>query len=163
MAKLADARDLKSRGTNLLYRFDPGFRHQYIAEWSSLVARRAHNPKVAWFKSRLRNQKQKQSNGLLFCFWNDVFRTRNVMRTSCVMLPSAVMCASRVSKEHITSLCAIGAIHHFERSEQHHLPARANITLYKLSKLWYNIIESKVLLWLNQNCVNYQWIFPLIL
>ena len=28
-----------------------------IAEWSSSVARRAHNPKVVWFKSRLRNQK----------------------------------------------------------------------------------------------------------
>ena len=27
-----------------------------IAGWSSLVARRAHNPKVAWFKSRPRNQ-----------------------------------------------------------------------------------------------------------
>ena len=27
----------------------------YIAEWSSLVARRAHNPKVMWFKSHLRN------------------------------------------------------------------------------------------------------------
>ena len=28
-----------------------------------------------------------------------------------------VVCASRVSREHITSLCAIGAIHHYERSE----------------------------------------------
>ena len=27
----------------------------HIAEWSSPVARRAHNPKVVWFKSRLRN------------------------------------------------------------------------------------------------------------
>ncbi len=67
MAKLADARDLKSRGTNLPYRFDPGFRHQYIAEWSSPVARRAHNPKVMWFKSHLRNQtKGKQPDGLFF-------------------------------------------------------------------------------------------------
>ena len=60
MAEQADARDLKSRGTNIPYRFDPGFRHHCkflnIAEWSSLVARRAHNPKVAWFKSSLRNQ-----------------------------------------------------------------------------------------------------------
>ena len=39
------------------YRFDPGFRHHYIAEWSSLVARRAHNPEVMRFKSHLRNQK----------------------------------------------------------------------------------------------------------
>ena len=45
MAELADARDLKSRDTWVSYRFDPGFRH-HIAEWSSLVARRAHNPKV---------------------------------------------------------------------------------------------------------------------
>ena len=58
MAEQADARDLKSRGTYIPYRFDPGFRHQNIAEWSSLVARRAHNPKVVWFKSRLRNQKE---------------------------------------------------------------------------------------------------------
>ncbi len=28
MAELADARDLKSRGTNIPYRFDPGHRHQ---------------------------------------------------------------------------------------------------------------------------------------
>ena len=55
MAKLADARDLKSRDTRVSYRFDPGFRHHYIAEWSSPVARRAHNPKVKWFKSHLRN------------------------------------------------------------------------------------------------------------
>ena len=56
MAKLADARDLKSRDTRVSYRFDPGFRHHYIAEWSSPVARRAHNPKVMWVKSHLRNQ-----------------------------------------------------------------------------------------------------------
>ena len=62
MAKLADARDLKSRGTNLPYRFDPGFRHQYIAEWSSPVARRAHNPKVMWFKSHLRNQTKQEAS-----------------------------------------------------------------------------------------------------
>ena len=29
MAEQADARDLKSRGTNIPYRFDPGFRHHY--------------------------------------------------------------------------------------------------------------------------------------
>ena|GEM_PF-3403360 len=67
MAKLADARDLKSRDTRVSYRFDPGFRHHYIAEWSSPVARRAHNPKVMWFKSHLRNQtKEKQPIGLFF-------------------------------------------------------------------------------------------------
>ena len=37
------------------YRFDPGFRH-HIAGWSSLVARRAHNPEVVRFKSHPRNQ-----------------------------------------------------------------------------------------------------------
>ena len=56
MAELADARDLKSREIYFSYRFDPGFRHHYIAEWSSLAARRAHNPKVMRFKSHLRNQ-----------------------------------------------------------------------------------------------------------
>ena len=56
---MADARDLKSRGMRIPCRFDPGLRHQKsdIAEWSSSVARRAHNPKVMWFKSHLRNQK----------------------------------------------------------------------------------------------------------
>ena len=57
MAELADARDLKSREIYFSYRFDPGFRHHHIAEWSSLVARRAHNPKVMRFKSHLRNQR----------------------------------------------------------------------------------------------------------
>ena len=57
MAELADARDLKSREINISYRFDPGFRHHYIAGWSSSVARRAHNPKVVRFKSHSRNQK----------------------------------------------------------------------------------------------------------
>ena len=54
----ADTRDLKSLGSNTvpvqvrsaapIYRGveQSGQRHQYIAEWSSPVARRAHNPKV---------------------------------------------------------------------------------------------------------------------
>ncbi len=53
VAELADARDLKSRETRVSYRFKPGHRHQIsqnrklnIAEWSSLAARWAHNPKV---------------------------------------------------------------------------------------------------------------------
>ena len=60
MAELADARDLKSREIYFSYRFDPGFRHHHIAEWSSLVARRAHNPKVMRFKSHLRNQRNSE-------------------------------------------------------------------------------------------------------
>ena len=31
VAKLADARDLKSRETKVSYRFEPGFRHHYIS------------------------------------------------------------------------------------------------------------------------------------
>ena len=36
-----------------------------------LVARRAHNPEVVWFKSHLRNQKSKVAHcaTLLFCLW----------------------------------------------------------------------------------------------
>ena len=48
-------------------------------------------------KSHPRNQKRKQSNGLLFRFWNDVFRKRNVMRTSCVMTASP--CDVRFARE----------------------------------------------------------------
>ena len=68
MAELADARDLKSREIYFSYRFDPGFRHHHIAEWSSLVARRAHNPKVMRFKSHLRNQKTKPTLVVGFIF-----------------------------------------------------------------------------------------------
>ena len=70
MAKLADARDLKSRDTRVSYRFDPGFRHHYIAEWSSPVARRAHNPKVVRFKSHSRNQKKKTTHQGGFSFFD---------------------------------------------------------------------------------------------
>ena len=49
------------------YRFDPGFRHQYIAEWSSLVARRAHNPEVMRFKSLLRNHRLVERRVFFFC------------------------------------------------------------------------------------------------
>ena len=66
MAELADARDLKSREIYFSYRFDPGFRHHNIAGWSSLAARRAHNPKVVRFKSHSRNQKRKHT--LVVCF-----------------------------------------------------------------------------------------------
>ena len=40
----------------------------YIAGWSSLVARRAHNPKVVWFKSRPRNQKNPTRKSWIFSF-----------------------------------------------------------------------------------------------
>ena len=71
MAELADARDLKSREIYFSYRFDPGFRHHHIAEWSSLVARRAHNPKVMRFKSHLRNQKNSNHHSVVWVlsFW----------------------------------------------------------------------------------------------
>src|SRR5690554_2968584 len=46
VAELADAQDLKSCGPSRPYRFDSGLRHQDGAGWSSLVARRAHNPEV---------------------------------------------------------------------------------------------------------------------
>ena len=54
VAEQADARDLKSRGINFPYRFDPGFRHQagqtkigLISRSRAEAARRAHNPEVA--------------------------------------------------------------------------------------------------------------------
>ena len=55
VAEQADAQDLKSCDGQTSYRFDSGPRHQKTynllrkinsAGWSSLVARRAHNPKV---------------------------------------------------------------------------------------------------------------------
>ena len=54
------------------YRFDPGFRHHYIAEWSSLAARRAHNPKVMRFKSHLRNQRLTKWWAFFFAFGKKV-------------------------------------------------------------------------------------------
>ena len=57
MAELADARDLKSREIFSRTGSTPASGTNHIAEWSSLVARRAHNPKVMRFKSHLRNQK----------------------------------------------------------------------------------------------------------
>ena len=57
MAELADARDLKSREIFSRTGSTPASGTIYIAGWSSLVARRAHNPKVMRFKSHLRNQK----------------------------------------------------------------------------------------------------------
>ena len=58
MAELADARDLKSREIFSRTGSTPASGTNNIAEWSSLVARRAHNPKVMRFKSHLRNQKR---------------------------------------------------------------------------------------------------------
>ena len=163
MAELADARDLKSREIHFSYRFDPGFRHHNIAGWSSSVARRAHNPKVVRFKSHSRNQKRKQSKWTAFSFLERcVPLSRNVMRTSCVMTASPCDVPFGRVKEYITSLCAVGATHHCAIA-LHHLPARANITLYKRPKLCYNMGEREVLLWLNQSSVKYQWISPLIL
>ena len=58
MAELADARDLKSREIFSRTGSTPASGTNNIAEWSSLVARRAHNPEVMRFKSHLRNQKE---------------------------------------------------------------------------------------------------------
>ncbi len=55
MAELADARDLKSREIFSRTGSTPASGTIDIAEWSSLVARRAHNPEVMRFKSHLRN------------------------------------------------------------------------------------------------------------
>ena len=62
MAELADARDLKSREIFSRTGSTPASGTNHIAEWSSLVARRAHNPKVMRFKSHLRNQKKPKLN-----------------------------------------------------------------------------------------------------
>ena len=111
-----------------------------IAGWSSLVARRAHNPKVVRFKSHSRNQKRKQSIWTAFSFLERcVPLSRNVMRTLCVMSASPRDVRFARIKEHITSLCAIGAIHHCAIA-LHHLPLMANITLYKRPKLCYNYL-----------------------
>ena len=88
----------------------------YIFEWAD--------------KSHLRNQKRKQSLDCFFRFWNDVFRKRNVMRTSCVMTASPCdVRFAREDAEHITSLRPTGATSLCVAL--HHLPVRANITLYK--------------------------------
>ena len=60
MAELADARDLKSREIFSRTGSTPASGTIYIAEWSSLAARRAHNPKVMRFKSHLRNHKNSE-------------------------------------------------------------------------------------------------------
>ena len=60
MAELADARDLKSREIFSRTGSTPASGTNNIAEWSSLVARRAHNPKVMRFKSHLRNQRNSE-------------------------------------------------------------------------------------------------------
>ena len=62
MAELADARDLKSREIFSRTGSTPASGTNNIAEWSSLVARRAHNPEVMRFKSHLRNQKAQLSH-----------------------------------------------------------------------------------------------------
>ena len=57
MAELADARDLKSRGMKIPYRFDPGYRQSISRGGAARLARRAHNPKVMRCKAHLRNQR----------------------------------------------------------------------------------------------------------
>ena len=95
-----------------------------------LVARRAHNPEVVWFKSHPRNQKETiHSDG--FSFWNDVFRKRNVMRLRRDAAFGREVCLRHVIRN--TS-------HHCEQSEQHHC-AKHNITpLPPENKIWYNTL-----------------------
>ena len=99
MAELADARDLKSREILSRTGSTPASGTNYIAEWSSLVARRAHNPKVMRFKSHLRNQKKPKLNqrfGVGFFLYlvaeNDGFEPRE--------LRSMIRARKRTSTEH---------------------------------------------------------------
>ena len=126
---------------------------------------KSNSPQRIWqdrvVGSRLRNQKRKQSNGLLFSFLERCLP----LRASDVAFGSDVHCVSDVTpngvvgKHHIT---ATNGSYITMRSITS-LRQRRNITLYKLQNLWYNIIENEVLLWLNPSFVNYQWIFPLTL
>ena len=81
------------------------------------------------------------SQEVLFVLERCVPPRRNEMCPSGVMFPLEVMCASRVSKEHITSLCAKGAIHHYGEAITS-LRQRRNITkkfsLVLPAILWYN-------------------------
>lgn len=91
------------------------------------------------FKSGPRNQKDNHPFGWFF-FLERCVPCGNVMRTTCVMRPSDVMCASRVNWN--TS-------HHCEQSEQHHYTARCSITcppgqtsLYKADVFCFHIRPS---------------------
>ena len=74
-------------------------------------------------ESHISPQQKKSSRKTTF-FERCVPLTRNVMRTSCVMRPADVMCASRVKEERISLLCGEAANHHFCRRQNHHLHRR---------------------------------------
>ena len=110
------------------------------------VAARSDNPEATIFSSRLlkshlRNQKRKQSIWTAFFVFGTMcsaYAERDAHFVRDVAFGSDVRFA-REYAEHITSLCAIGAIHHCAIA-QHRLPARANITLYKRMILCYNYL-----------------------
>ena len=88
MAELADARDLKSREIFSRTGSTPASGTINIAEWSSLVARRAHNPKVMRFKSHLRNQKEKAPLTQFLIRILTAYRWFSVCRTDSFGCPS---------------------------------------------------------------------------
>ena len=83
MAELADARDLKSREIFSRTGSTPASGTIYIAEWSSLAARRAHNPKVMRFKSHLRNQRNSEHYGVPSFFFRSAKALRVLRCASC--------------------------------------------------------------------------------
>ena len=100
MAELADARDLKSREIFSRTGSTPASGTINIAEWSSLAARRAHNPKVMRFKSHLRNQRLTKRWAFFFCFSKNGARW-DVNLTSYALWPEH----SSVSAECRRDLC----------------------------------------------------------
>ena len=71
VAELADARDLKSREVTLVP-VRPRSPAPNIAEWSSPVARRAHNPKVVGSNPAPATKGKTSFKRMRFFFWSEI-------------------------------------------------------------------------------------------
>ena len=133
---MADARDLKSREIFSRTGSTPASGTNNIAGWSSLVARRAHNPKVVRFKSHSRNQKRFHSRYnfgygiLLYIRKMPIFRPKTAIFSSFEGVfsiandKSAILCPDKIEAADFVS---------FKGSIVH------RINVEKYVEIWYNM------------------------